>query len=262
MSSPKAAPDDLMRDLRGVAYLEFLIAFVPIWTFALCIFQLALIVRANLMVRHSADAAARSAIVVLADDPSEYGGEPEMSVARNRISPGSLAGALGAISSLAKSPSATAIASAFARPSLANLGRSRLNAIRLAAHVPLMPLAPLNVGSDARTSLRKALGGPRSVVSAAYYQPFAVAVTFPGTTGDVVAGPEVTVRVTYAHQCSVPLARWILCVPFDQLESSSEWDQSFVAMAQALVGGRFRELRHDSTSLIHDAPYEYEARSS
>jgi Flp pilus assembly protein TadG len=262
MSSFEAAPGDLARDLRGVVYLEFLIAFIPIWTFALCIFQLALIVRANLMVKHSADAAARSAVVVLPDDPSEYGGEPEMSVARNRVSQDSLTGVLGSISSLAKSPSTTAIVSALSGRALANLGRSRLNAIRLAAHVPLMPLAPLNVGRDARTSLRKALGGAGSVASAVYYQPFAVAVTFPGTTDDVVVGPEVTVRVTYAHQCSVPLARWILCVPFDQLESFSEWDQSFAVMAQALVGGRFRQLRHDSTSLIHDAPYEYKARSS
>lgn len=260
MSSLDRRRCDLVRDHRGVAYLEFLIAFLPLWTFALCIFQLALIAQANLMVRHAADAAARAAAVVLPDDPAEYGDEPEMSVARSRLSNDALVGALDAVSSLVRGTSPTG--AALSGRVLANVGRSRLNTIRLAAHVPLMPLSPLNVGRDARPSLRKALGGTRSVVSAVYYQPFAVAVTFPGTSGDVVVGPEVTVRVTYAQQCNVPLARFILCVPFNQLESTSQWEQSFVAVAQGLVGGRFREIHHDSTALIHDAPYEYEERGS
>jgi len=252
----------LVRDLRGVVFLEFLIAFVPVWTFALCIFQLALIARANLMVKHSADAAARSAAVVLPDDPAEYGGEPEMSVGRNRITGGDLARALGGLAAALRSPSTRTIAVAFSREVLGNVGRSRLNTIRLAAHVPLMPLAPFNVGDDTRSSLRKALGGSRSLGSALYYQPFAVAVTFPGAVGAVVPGPEVTVRVTYAYQCSVPLARQIICASFGGLESKPEWEQSFLTIAQRFVGGRFRELHHESTALIHDAPYTYRARSS
>ena len=260
MSSIDRRRLDLVRDRRGVAYLEFLIAFLPLWTFALCIFQLALIAQANLLVRHAADAAARAAAVVLPDDPAEYGGEPEMSVARNRFSSDALGGALDAVSSLVRATSTTG--GVLSGRALANVGRSRLNTIRLAAHVPLVPLSPLNVGREARPSLRKALRGTRSLVSAAYYQPFAVAVTFPGTSGDFIVGPEVTVRVTYAHQCNVPLARFILCVPFEQLESTSQWEQSFFAVAQALVGGRFREIHHESTALIQDAPYEYQERGS
>jgi len=73
----------LVQDRRGVVFLEFLVAFVPVWTFFLCVVQLAFITHANLMVKHAADAAARSAVVVLPDDPNEYGGEPKMSVGRN-----------------------------------------------------------------------------------------------------------------------------------------------------------------------------------
>jgi Flp pilus assembly protein TadG len=252
----------LLRDLRGVVFLEFLIAFIPVWSFSLCIFQLALIARANLIVKHSADAAARSAAVVLPDDPAEYGGEPEMSIGRNRLNGSDLVSALGGILSDLRSPSLGTVPTAFSGRALANVGRSRLNTIRLAAHVPLIPLAPLNVGTDPQPSLRKALGGARSLVSGLYYQPFAVAVTFPDATGAMVTGPEVKVRVTYAYQCTVPLARQVLCAPFGQLKSTSEWAQSFLSIAQRFVGGRFRELQHESTALIHSAPYTYKARSS
>lgn len=262
MMPSAARSGELVHDLRGVVFLEFLVAFMPVWTFALCVFQLALITRANLMVKHSADAAARSAAVVLPDDPAEYGGEPEMSVGRNRITGDDLARALGGLAAALRSPSKRTIAAAVSQGVIGNAGRSRLNTIRLAAHVPLMPLAPLDVGIDMRVSLRKALGGPRALASALYYQPFAVAVTFPDEVGGVVPGPEVTVRVTYAYQCSVPLARRIMCGSFDDLPSASEWKQSFLTIAQRLVGGRFRELQHESTVLIHDAPYTYKARSS
>ncbi|MBW2509373.1 MAG: hypothetical protein JRE81_12130, partial [Deltaproteobacteria bacterium] len=52
---PLTSAPDLFREVRGAVFLDFLIAFVPLWTFALCAFQLALIARANLMVKHSAD---------------------------------------------------------------------------------------------------------------------------------------------------------------------------------------------------------------
>ncbi len=220
----------LLDDKRGVVLLEFLIAFVPLWTFFLCVVQVAFFARANLMVKHAADSAARSAVVVLPDDPNEYGGEPEMTVARKAI--------------------------------LANPGRSRLNTIRLAAHVPLMPLAPTNVGHDSRPSLAKAIGGKRSLLSALYYQPFALAVTFPGLQESTASEPEITVRVTYAYQCTVPLARRILCQAFGDLAAQEELSEVFVPVAQSFVGGRFRGFQHETTLMIHDAPYAYRARGS
>ena len=133
----------LFVDKRGVVFLEFLIAFVPMWTFFLCVLQLAFIGHADLMVKHSADSAARSAVVVLPDDPNEYGGEAEMSVDRRPITASDLGLALGRIgSTVLHRASEASLLTAFSEEALANLGRSRLNTIRLAAHAPMMPLAP------------------------------------------------------------------------------------------------------------------------
>jgi Flp pilus assembly protein TadG len=257
------APRSLRADQHGVVFVEFLIAFVPMWTFFLCVVQLAFIAHANLMVKHSADSAARSAVVVLPDDPNEYGGEPEMSIGRGPVTASDIGGALGRVgSALQGEPSTGTVVAAFSDETIANLGRSRLNTIRLAAHVPLMPLAPVNVGRDTRASIAKAIGDGRKLVSALYYQPFALAVTFPGQQDGVVAGSEVTVRVTYAYQCTVPLARRILCRAFRDIEGRDELEEAFFPYAQTFVGGRFHTLQHDTTLMIHDAPYDYRVRGA
>lgn len=250
----------VMLDQRGTVFLEFLVVFVPLWTFFLALVQLALISHANLVVKHAADAAARSAVVVLPDDPSEYGGEPSMTVERGRLTIGDITRALETIFSAINGPSAGSIAGALADRTVANLGRSRLNTIRLAAHIPLMPLAPLNVGYDANPSIRKSVGGARRLLSSLYYQPWAVAVTFPNLGDSNVVGPEITVRVTYAYQCTVPIARNLLCTGFRGLRSMDDFDRGFFSFPQAFVGGRFKRLQHETTLLIHDAPYEYKSR--
>ena len=261
MTRSRSPSLSVFADQRGVIFVEFLIAFVPLWAFFLCIVQLAFVARADLMVRHAADSAARSAVVVLPDDPNEYGGEPEMSVGRNPVTESDIGRALDRVGSALRSePTASSVAAVFFDETVANLGRSRLNTIRLAAHVPLMPLAPTNVGGDSRPSIAKAIGDERKLVSALYYQPFALAVTFPGQQGEVVTGSEITVRVTYSYQCTVPLARRILCQAFRDLAGGDEFEEAFFPPAQTIVGGRFRSLQHDTTLMIHDAPYEYQVR--
>lgn len=258
-----SASGTLFADRRGVVFLELLVAFVPMWTFFLCILQLAFIGHADLIVKHSADSAARSAAVVLPDDPNEYGGEAKMSVARNAVTAADLGLALGQIGSAAQvGASGVGLSRAFSSAALMNIGRSRLNTIRLAAHVPLMPLAPENVGRDSQPSIAKAIGSQRRLLTALYYQPFALAVTFPGLQGGVANEPEITVRVTYAFQCTVPLARRILCHSFADLDSREEIGAAFFPLAQSIVGGRFRSLQHETTLLIHDAPYDYRPRRS
>jgi hypothetical protein len=253
-----AAAQGIREDKRGVVFLEFLIAFVPLWTLFLAVVQLAFIAYADLLVKHSADAAARSAIVVLPDDPNEYGGEPEMSIDRNPFTYAEISRALGGAGAMiGVSSDPNRIAAAFSQQAVSNLGRSRLNTIRLAAHVPLMSLTPADVGRDPQPSIAKSIGTERKLLSALYYQPFALAVTFPGLEGGAALGPEITVRVTYAYQCTVPLARQILCKVFDELEGQSEFADAFFPLAQAFVGGRFRTLQHETTLMIHDAPYVY-----
>ncbi len=64
----------LVRDRRGAAYVEFLIAIVPFFLFVTCVLQGALLQLGHLVTERAADAAARSAVVVLDDDPARYGG--------------------------------------------------------------------------------------------------------------------------------------------------------------------------------------------
>lgn len=253
----------LLADQSGVVFVEFLMAFVPVWTFFLCVVQLAFLAPANLMVKNAADSAARSAVVVLPDDAREYGGETEMSVARASVTSGDISRALERVGSgLQKSPSTDNLVAVFSDETLANIGRSRLNTIRLAAHARLMPLAPIDVGNDTEPSIAKSIGGRRKLLSALYYQPFALAVTFPGVSGEVVTGPEVTVRVTYAFQCTVPFARHILCDDFGDVDALDALHEVFVPFPQRFVGGRFRSLQHETTLMVQDAPYEYRKEGS
>ena len=63
---------DLLRDTSGATYVEFIMAFIPLFIMFLGMLQAALLYSANLVVTHAANTAARAAIVVLPDDPAEY----------------------------------------------------------------------------------------------------------------------------------------------------------------------------------------------
>jgi hypothetical protein len=60
---------------EGAAFVEFLIAFLPVYVFFLCLIQLALLFSVRLVTEHAAVNAARAAAVVIGDDPARYGGE-------------------------------------------------------------------------------------------------------------------------------------------------------------------------------------------
>ena len=72
----------LREDARGAVFVEHLIAMMPVLTFVMCIFQEASLFEAQLLTEHAALSAARSASVVVPDDPARYGGEPA-----NRVGP-------------------------------------------------------------------------------------------------------------------------------------------------------------------------------
>ncbi|MGB5811021.1 MAG: TadE/TadG family type IV pilus assembly protein [Polyangiales bacterium] len=252
-----APTGDLLAHEQGAVFLEFLVVIVPLWVFFLCIVQLAFFSHANLLVKHAADSAARSASVVLPDDPAEYGGEPKMTVSRSPLAFAEIASGLDALSSSWEGLSDTRPPNYSDQAPVANLGRSRLNTIRLAAHVPLMSLAPANMGFDRSPTIRAALASRRSIAGSFFYQPFAVAVTFPGFSAGVLSEPEITVRVTYALQCRVPVARTLLCSAFDDLGATGDFDAAFLPLIGGLVRGRFKKFQHETTLLIHDAPYAY-----
>ncbi len=74
-TAPIAGPSrSIARAEGGAIYVEFLIAFLPLFSFFLCIVQLAMLQTANLIVKHAAVVATRAAVVILPDDPAKYGG--------------------------------------------------------------------------------------------------------------------------------------------------------------------------------------------
>ncbi|MBN1653973.1 MAG: pilus assembly protein [Deltaproteobacteria bacterium] len=220
------------RSAAGAVYLEFLIAFVPIFLFFLGIVQLAFIASAKLVVKHAAVMGARSAIVVLEDDHSEYKTEGF--------------GVIDYRGGRARRPSFETTLSGVQRwfgneatnvdhALFYSRGGPRLRDIRFAVYMPLLAISPsidqigLWFGIDrnpyaqpsrAGESLRSAIGEHPELRFAAglLYNRVAAAITFPtGPGADSFVrsafGPNdtVTVRVTYLYPCAVPLASRFVC---------------------------------------------------
>ena len=123
---------------RGAVYVEFLIVFMPLFFLFLAVCQFALLAAARLVVQHAALSGARSAIVVLEDDPSHYGGAPRGSLSKGNA--------------MAAPSIERTLASLVALPAWAKSGAAgqahgpqqgaRMASIREAAEFPLLALAP------------------------------------------------------------------------------------------------------------------------
>src|SRR5690606_23699561 len=77
---PVGSRINLLEDRGGAAYVEFLLAFIPLFFLFLGMVQMALMYAGDLVVQHSATTAARAAAVVIDDDPRYYGGAERMTV--------------------------------------------------------------------------------------------------------------------------------------------------------------------------------------
>jgi hypothetical protein len=223
------------RETAGVVSLEFLIAFPSLWVFCLCVFQLVLLARADLLVRHAADVAARSAAVVLPDDPSRYQGEPEMTVSPDL---GSGERRFSRVSSPEHSQKGPAKADQPGLPlgRLSLQRRSRSETIAMAAEVPLLSLRSALL-TMRHPTVNSAIG-PRRISDVLLSRPSGLTVRFPDAVEGHIPGPEVTVRVEYQYLCGVPIARRIVCNSGPR-------------------GTRIWEFVHAATLLVHDAPYAY-----
>lgn len=71
--------DAFFRGKRGAVYVELMIAFMPVFTFFLCLLQLALVFTARLFVEHTATTSARVAALTLGNPEA---GENNMGAAR------------------------------------------------------------------------------------------------------------------------------------------------------------------------------------
>jgi hypothetical protein len=242
-------------DARGVVLVEFLIAFIPVFVLFLAIVQLALIAAAQLIVRHAAYAAARSATVVLDDDPRFYAG-----AARGSLSAG-------------RDPDADwerRFARRFDARTPADPGVSadgaRMAAIRRAAHAKLAAIVPDAVfaaSALARTrqsSVADALGArPASRLALAFsgYAAASTALTFPDAPGSsrlqtdaVAAQGELTLRVTHLFACLVPFVSWLLC-------SRLTWDPR----GEQLAGGGAQPDMNEGLRELRFAPRAHEQRA-
>lgn len=206
----------LVDDNRGAAYVEFLLAFIPLFVMFLGMVQMALMYAGDLVVQHAATRAARAAAVVLDDDPAQYEGASRMSVATFGVT--STESVLGDIVRLFGGElSVTGVGFPPGGP--------RLAAIRTAASVPLVAISP-SLDQLIRTdSVRTAIGSPeaRGATGLFLYNNAAMAVTFP-TAPNATSyrtswdeGDDVTARVTYLFHCGVPLVNRMMCETYPTL---------------------------------------------
>ena len=185
----------LLHCKSGAAYVEFLLAFMPIFFFFLGTMQLALIFGARFVVQHGANRAARAAVVVLDDDPRYYDGEERNAVGGAQLTAGQLSDGL-------------------QRMGLGGLRTdfqplSRRATIELAAAIPLVPLAPKRRGSAF-----VALAG-HELDSAAAMTISQLEIELLDDNGVPVASyqpdSKVKVRVDYRLACAVPIASRVIC---------------------------------------------------
>lgn len=205
---------NLLEEERGVAYAEFLIAFPVMFLLFLSIVQVAQVYVAHLMVRSASIKAARSAIVVIPDDPGEYGGEEVNTIGGEGCGGGGGDGGLGG------GGDPTAGLAGITSGILSGHDSCRMRAIRTAASFPLIPLAP-DFGSQfggGEENLGTSLTiGAERLGFGILYNRAAMSVTFPESPGSMDFLGEfdrnqpLTTRVTYLYQCDVPLVNDWVC---------------------------------------------------
>jgi len=210
-----------VRDARGVVYVEFLLAFIPLFLLFLGICQLVFLTAARVVVSHAAVAAARSAIVVLEDQADDYGGAPLGSLSEGKETSPDVTPLLSQLgvkggSSLLVDDRSRDSASLPASPE-----GPRMAAIRLAATVPLMMLAPSErAASAANDTLEHSLvstAAGQMAFAFAYTRAAAAVTVHSDETSDTAAteplNPKglLTLRVTYLYNCGVPIVRALMC---------------------------------------------------
>jgi hypothetical protein len=215
-------------DERGVVYVEFLIAFFPIFLMFLAICQFALLAAADSVVQHAAFLAARSAITVLEDKPSRFDNAPRGDL---------LKGDPKKVEGLDEMLKVVGIGTSTSFKDVASLRRAathssnmtlddfqpgaRMVPVRSAAYMALVPLAPSEgVAAPNSDSVARALVSPAGAQLdyALRYTKASATITLhddPSETSPVIgsfaADAPITARVTYAYHCTVPVVRAMMC---------------------------------------------------
>lgn len=221
--SARSTQPTLVNDRGGAVYVEFLLAFIPLFLLFLGMVQMGLLYACDLVVRHASVSAARAAMVVLDDVPTRYDGELRRAFGEDGLPQDTLPrrfvdDVLGERADRTRPPS---------------IDSQRFAAIHAAASIPLLPFAPaahLIWRAPNDESVFRAIGNIPEARSAfgVLYNEAGLSVTFPTSPGesdyrvewgapddsgvvDPDEGRAVTARVTYLFHCAVPLANRLLC---------------------------------------------------
>ncbi|MCB9707203.1 MAG: pilus assembly protein [Myxococcales bacterium] len=180
---------------EGVAYVEFLLVFIPIFLLFMGVAQLGLLFGARLLVHHAANRAVRSAVVVLDDTPRYYGNEPRGYVSGPALATSQLAALLSRMGFQVSTAQ---------QPML-----SRRATIEAAAALPLVPLAPRGLTTLGGSLESKGLS--QSVAYTLNALSLDIPVVPKTTPLGSVASTLVTVLVSYRYACGVPIAGKLVC---------------------------------------------------
>lgn len=242
------------KDEHGAVYVEFLIAFFPLFLLFLAICQLALVTAARLVVSHAAVAAVRSAIVVLEDPGGDYNGAPL----------GSLSAGTEPSSQTTDAPKPSrGIASLFASLNTTLDGTQhaegpqqgpRMDPIRHAAQVPLAILAPDSCSLLPSTNhLERSLflGNTSELPGSLLYTQATAAITVHSSesSNELAAEPleptgNVTVRITYLYHCAVPWVRTLMCRTLSSLLNTDPSNSDAPAIERLKTARAPEQLKH------------------
>ncbi len=207
-------------DARGAVYVEFLVAFFPVFMLFLATTQLSLLTAAKLVVQHAATSAVRSAVVILSDDPGELGDAPRGNLTEGDPSSVTNAADLLVTFSVPGAGSGLGAASDDDANRITQRG-ARMVPIRASAYFPLFALSPDasvlegHPADNVERSLSSDLA--RRAAAAFAYARAATVVSVLDRPGSeqlperIDRKAPVTVRVTYIMHCGVPLARRLVC---------------------------------------------------
>jgi len=185
-------PDPVRAPSGGAAYVEFLLAFMPILLLFLGLLQITVLYSARVLTQHAANRAARTASVVIDDDPGYYLGEER----------GFLAGPPASASQLAR---------AYRRHMGAGSGpvlASRRATIELSALLALLavtPRDPTGTGDVGGDGVDRRAGFTRDFVDVDVLR------AADGSPATVVGDEDVRVRVTFRYPCAIPVAGPMVC---------------------------------------------------
>jgi hypothetical protein len=234
---PSRLPRHRRAGAGGVVFVEVLIAIIPVMVFFFGLLQLAMLYTARLVVTHAATRAARSAVVVLEDNPTRFDCTARGEVTYHDPSGSGASGTETFLQDLADVLEVE-LPLADVRGMLSSAAGPRLAAIQRAAYMPLATLAPPPETLLASLGLRdNPLGGTgnltRFLVGLLLYNQAGTMVTLRKSDGAIVnfVAPtdQVIVRVTYLYMCTMPLVSSFMCDSLMELSGLDQLDNDVKA---------------------------------